>query len=286
MAFGDRRDGKRIKDLNGMNFILYHLKKKRSYREVYMDYPVDVTELIKYADKINKKSDMHVTYFHLFATAIAKVFFNRPYMNRFIINGHFYQRKDVALAYVAKTEFNDDAQEVMRVLTVKEDDNVFSIAKNITGYVKEARTSTENFSDKLVDKVGRSPKPIRALVVAFFKFLDRHDLLPKDMMNEIIYFSSCIMSNLGSIGSPCPIYHNLTDFGTNSCLVTMGKIYKKEIINDKGEKEIRSFCNFGVTLDEGIADGFYMIKSVELLDYIIKNPKLLEGAANEKIDIK
>ena len=282
----DRRDAKRITDLNGMNYILYHLKKKRSYREVYMDYPVDVTELIKYMEKLNKKSDTHITYFHAFATAIAKVFYNRPYLNRFIMNGHFYQRNDVALAYVAKTEFNDDSQEVMRVLKVKEDDNIFSISKSISGYVKEARTSSTSGTDDFVDKIGRSPKPIRAFVVAIFKFLDRHDLLPKDMTNEIIYFSSAILSNIGSIGSKCSIYHNITDFGTNSCLVTMGKIYKKEIINDDGKKEIRSFCDFGITLDEGIADGFYMIKSIQLLDYIIRNPHLLEGSSNEKIEIK
>lgn len=286
MSFRDRRDGKRLKDLNGMSYILYHLKKKRSYREVYMNYPVDVTELIKYMEKVNKKSENHITYFHLFATAIAKVFYNRPYLNRFIVNGHFYQRNNVSLAYVAKMEFNDDSEEVMRVLKVKKDDNIFSISKKIAGYVKEARTSTETFTDSFVDRIGKGPKPIRALVVAIFKFLDRHDLLPKDMTDEIIYFSSAILSNIGSIGSPCSIYHNITDFGTNSCLVTMGKIYKKEVINDKNEKEIRSFCDFGITLDEGIADGFYMIKSVELLDYIIKNPKLLEGAANEKISIK
>lgn len=286
MSIGDRRDGKRLKNLNGMNYIMYHLKKKRSYREVFMNYPVDVTELIKYMEDINKKSDEHITYFHLFATAIAKVFYNRPYLNRFIINGHFYQRNNVSLAYVAKTEFNDDAQEVMRVLKVKENDNVFSISKSISGYVKEARTSTETFTDKFVDNIGRGPKPIRAFVVAIFKFLDRHDLLPKDMTNEIIYFSSAILSNLGSIGSPCAIYHNITDFGTNSCLVTMGKIYKKEVIDENNKKEIRSFCDFGITLDEGIADGFYMIKSVELLDYIIRNPKLLEGDANEKITIE
>ncbi|MGC8140937.1 hypothetical protein ACP3W2_26220, partial [Salmonella enterica] len=69
-------------------------------------------------------------------------------------------------------------------------------------------------------------------------------------------------------------------------LATMGKIYKKEVINDDGSKEIRDFCDFGLTLDEGIADGFYMIKSIQLFQYILNNPELLEGNANEKIEIK
>ena len=94
------------------------------------------------------------------------------------------------------------------------------------------------------------------------------------------------MSNIGSIGSKEAIYHNITDFGTNSILVTMGKIYKKEIINEDGKKEIRDFCNFGITLDERIADGFYMIKSIQLLEYILANPKLLEDDCNAKVEIK
>ena len=285
-SFRDRRDAKRITDLNGMNFILYHLKKKRSYREVYVDYPIDVTEVVKYLEKNKDKNEVRLTYFHMFATAIAKVFYNRPYLNRFIVNGHFYQKNDVSLAYVAKTSFDDDSQEVMRVLKIEEDDNLFSISKNITGYVKEARTSSTSWTDNFVDNIGHAPKLIRAFIVWIFRFLDRHDLLPKDMTKEIIYFGSAILSNIGSIGSNASIYHNITDFGTNSCLITMGKIYKKEVINESGKKEIRDFCDFGITLDEGIADGFYMIKSIELLDYIINNPKLLEGACNEKIEIK
>lgn len=284
--FKDRRDGKRITNLNGMNYILYNIKKKRSYREVYVNYPVDITELTKYHKEINKNKETHITYFHLFTTAIAKVYYNRPYLNRFVINGHFYQKNDVAFGYVAKAEFNDDSEEVMKVLKVKEEDNIFTISKNLTGYVKDARTSTTSWTDNFVDNIGKSPKPIRFLVVSLFKFLDRHDLLPKDMTDEIIYFSSAVLSNVGSIGCKRGIYHNLTDFGTNSCLITMGQIYKQEIINDEGKKEIRDFCDFGITLDEAIADGFYMIKSVQLLEYIMKNPKLLEGSANEKIEIK
>ena len=68
--FGDRRDGKRIKDLNGMAYVMTDIKRKRADREVYIDYPIDVTEVIKYVEKQNKKKDIHITYFHVFATAI------------------------------------------------------------------------------------------------------------------------------------------------------------------------------------------------------------------------
>ena len=284
--FGDRRDGKKLKDLTGMMYVMTDIKKRRSYREVYIDYPIDVTELIKYNEKLDKKKDSHITYFHLFATAIGKVIYNRPSLNIFIVNGRFYMRNDVVLSFVAKTEFNDTSEELMRVLKVAEDDNIFTLSDKISGSVKKARTSSSSGGDKLVSFVGHMPKIFRRPIVSMFMFLDRHDWLPDSLTHELLYYSTVILSNIGSIGSRGGIYHNITDFGTNSILATMGEIYKKEVINKDGSREIRDFCDFGVTLDEGIADGFYMIKSVQLLQYILNNPKLLEGKANEKIEMK
>ena len=51
--FGDRKDGVRIRDLNGMNYINYQLKKKRCQSEVYINYSMDITKLVKYVEKIN-----------------------------------------------------------------------------------------------------------------------------------------------------------------------------------------------------------------------------------------
>lgn len=284
--FGDRKDGVRVKNINGMNYINYQLKKKRCQSEVYINYPVDVTNLVKYMEKINKKDGVHVTYFHAFATALAKVVYNRPYLNRFIVNGYFYDRNEVSISYVAKAKFDDDSEELMQVLKIGEKDNLFTVSDHISNRVKETRSSKSSGTDNLVDRVGKMPKILRNIIVGIFKFLDRHDLLPLSMTREIVYYSSILMSNIGSIGCKEAIYHNLTDFGTNSGLVTIGRIYKKEVIDDDGTKRIGDFCDFGITLDERIADGFYMIKSVQLLDYILNNPKLLEGDCNDKIEIE
>ena len=289
--FGDRRDGRKLtkKEMTGMAYINCDLKKKRAYREVFMNVPIDVTEMIKYVENQNKKKDVHITYFHMFCAAIGKTIYNNPNLNIYSIGGNFYMRNDVILSFVAKTDFSDEAKEVMQMLKVEENDNVFTLSKKISGGVKKARSdSKENSSggDNLVDTVGHMPKIIRRPIVGVFKFLDKHDLLPKSLTEELLYYSSVIMSNIGTLNSPRGIYHDLTDFGTNSIMATMGKIYKQEVINEDGKKEIRDFCDFGITLDEGIGDGFYFIKSVNFLKYLLDNPKLLEGPANEKIKIK
>jgi len=58
------------------------------------------------------------------------------------------------------------------------------------------------------------------------------------------------------------------------------------MVNDKGEIEIRDVVEFGINLDERIADGVYFAKAVNLLEYILKNPELLEHPVNEIIEEK
>ena len=94
-----------------------------------------------------------------------------------------------------------------------------------------------------------------------------------------------IVSNLGSIGCGA-IFHNITDFGACSSLLTMGEIKTKVEINEKGKEETKKICEFGINLDERIADGYYFAKSLQLLQYIFDNPSLLEGPANDKITIQ
>lgn len=278
---GDRRDGIRLKS-SGFEKIWNCLKSKRSENEVHMLKEIDVTELKKYYD-VKKKEDEKITYFHLFATAISKILYNKPLLNRFVINGRKYVRNDVTLSFVAKTEFTDDANELFTVLKVGNDDNFESISKKIVGDVKKIRNNEGSETDNFIDNLKYLPKFMMFFVVMILKFLDNHDMLPKSLTNGSIYHSTVLLSNLGSIRCD-GIYHNLTNFGTNSIVVTIGEIKEVAKVID-GKIEKRYICQFGITLDERIADGVYFAKCVNLLEYILNNPSLLEGRVDDKIDI-
>ena len=281
--FGDRRDGKKVRDINPLNIIMAHIKPNRCDSDVYINQTIDVTNLVKYVEKRNEKvkdKNERITYFHAFSIAIAKVIYNRPLLNRFIANKTFYDRNNVSISYVAKVAFDDKAEELMSVIKVGEDWDIDKMRDTLRKQVEKTRSNSGGNTDGLIGKIGKMPKFIVAIIVAIFKFLDRNDMVPQDLTKDLLYYSSVIISNLGSIGCGS-IYHNLTDFGTNSILMTIGEI--KEV---KEGKETKYLCDFGINLDERIADGFYFVKSVKLFEYILQNPKLLEGTANEKIEIK
>ena len=279
--FRDRRDAKRIKMPAMMRLLTYISERQDS--DVYINRKVDVTNLVKYIQKVKEK-DNTITYFHAFSMAFAKVIYNRPKLNRYIINHNCYQRNDVIMTFTAKVDFSDDAKEVMSLFKVDEKDNIFTISEKIKNKVDNFRKNKQqNSSDDSLDFLDKFPSWMLKFIIApIVKFMDRHDLLPKSLNDDLLYNSTVILSNLGSIKCGA-IYHHLTNFGTNSILVTIGDIHKEPLAMENGKIEIRDVVEFGIVLDERIADGVYFSKAVNLLDYILKNPEILEGDANEKI---
>ena len=274
----DRRDAKLVRKIDHMHKIMIDIKPNRCDEDVYIHEVVDVTSLVKYMKK-KKKEDDKLTYFHIFSSAIAKTICHRPLLNRYVKNGDFYDRNDITLAFVAKTTFEDHSEELMAKINVDKNDNLNSIKDKISGKVNKIRGNKKNDTDSAIDIVGKLPKWLRKLVVKVFICLDNHDMVPESITSNLIYYSTVILSNLGSIHCNA-IYHNLTDFGTNSILLTIGEITKENYLDDDGKLQERYMCDFGINLDERIADGFYFAKSFQLFKEYLQNPEVLE----EKFD--
>lgn len=283
---GDRKDAKRIKNISGMSQIMLDLNPNRSMADVYINQDMDVTNLCKYVEK-QKNEGKEITYFYAFVTAIAKVIYNRPLLNRFVANRHVYEHKDIVISFVAKIAFEDTAEEMMILLKIDPEDNLESIGCKIKEKVASIRNNkkvSKKGANNAIDILGKLPNIIRIPVAGLLKWTDKVGILPASLVEDNIYYSSMIVSNLGSIGCGA-IFHHLTNFGTCSSLVTMGEIAPKTIYDEKGNKTIKKVCPFGINLDERIADGFYFAKSLQLMQYIFDNPELLEGDANDQIII-
>ncbi len=274
--------------MTGMQQISIDLKPQRCVSDVYINQKMDLTELCKYVEK-KKKENPGLTFFHAFLAALGKVYYNRPYLNRFVANRHMYEHKDVVISFVAKIAFEDEAEEMMILVKIDEKDNINTISKKVLDKVKKIRESKKDKLDKAgankaIDVLGKLPNILRVPIVGLLKWTDKVGILPLSLVEDNLYYSSIIVSNLGSIGCGA-IFHNITNFGNASALATMGVIQDEEVLIN-GKKEIRKLCEFGVNLDERIGDGFYFLRSIQLLQYIFDNPELLEGDANEKIERK
>ena len=280
-----RKWAHRVKDYTGMMQISCDIKPNRSVSDVFINQKMDVTELVKYLEKKKKKGE-DVTFYHAVVTGIGKVYYNRPYLNRFVQNRHLFEHNDIVIGFVAKTAFNDKAEELMIMLKIEPDDNIFTLSKKIADKVHGIRDPKGNFEKKggnnIIDVLGHLPNIIRVPVIGLLKWMDKKGILPASIEEDNLYYSSIILSNLGRLHSPA-IFHNITDFGNSSALATIGEV-RDEVVVRNGKQEIRKLCEFGINLDERIADGYYFIKSIQMLQYIFDHPEMLEENANEKIE--
>ena len=278
-----RMNSKRIK-IGGMTQLMIDLKPRRCDADVFINTPIDVTNLVDYVNKRKKKGDK-ITYFHAFLLALAKTIYNRPKLNRYVKNRHMYEHTNVVISFVAKVEFEDDSEEVMLLIEVKEDDNINTISKKIYDQISVLRNKKFNKkgANGALDTLGKLPNIIRVPLVGTLKLMDEKGILSKSLQEDDIYFASAIVTDIGSLKSDS-IYHNNTNFGTASSITAIGEIKDQVKVVD-GKEKIYKACKFGINFDERVADGFYMIKAFKILEYIIENPKLLEGRADDKIDL-
>ena len=177
--------------------------------------------------------------------------------------------------------------EVYKASVIDPNDNIKTISKKVSDKVNSMRNkdSKKEGANDAIDTLGKLPNILRVPVVGLFKWMDKKGILPSGLVKDNLYYSSMIVSNLGSIKCGA-IHHNITDFGHCSSLATMGEIKKEEIINSDGKKEIKDICEFGINFDERVADGYYFAKSVKMLQYLFDNPELLEEDASKEIDMK
>lgn len=282
--FGDRKDAKRVRNITGMMQISMDLKPQRSVSDVYINQKMDLTTLSKYIEK-KKKEGSDITFFHAFVTAIGKTIYNRPKLNYFVANRHIYEHNDVVISFVAKVSFEDHAEEMMILIKVDPEDTIETISKKIRDKIESIRNKKEEKTgaNSAIDILAKLPNIIRVPLVGVLKWTDKVGILPSSLVEDNLYYSSIILSNLGSIKCGA-IHHNITDFGACSTLATMGEIKDEEVLMPNGKKEIRKLCEFGINLDERIADGYYFAKSVKVLQYIFDNPELMETRADEKIE--
>ena len=279
-----RINSKRVK-IGGMSQLMIDLKPRRCDADVFINTPIDVTNLVDYVNKRKKKGDK-ITYFHAFLLALAKTIYNRPKLNRYVKNRHMYEHTNVSISFVAKVEFEDDSEEVMLIIDVAPDDNINTISKKISDQITILRNKKfeKKGANGVLDTLGAMPNILRVPLVGTLKWMDEKGILPKSLQEDDIYFSSAIVTDIGSLKSDS-IYHNNTNFGTASSITSIGVIQDDVKIVD-GKDVIYKAAKFGINFDERVADGFYMIKAFKILEYIIENPKLLEDRADSKVEIK
>ena len=280
---GDRRDGRWVRDVPGLQLVMANIMPNRTDCEVFIQDKIDATELVKYLNEKNASHpDFKTTVFHAFIMGVAKMIRERPKMNRFIQGRRMYERYEISLSFVVKRRFSDNGEESLMVLVPKDEDTLDTVSRKIYGDVRETRKSETATGgiDETINKFAAMPRLLLMFALRIVRWLDFWGVNPKFLTEGDTNYTTVLLSNLGSIQCPS-VYHHLNNYGTNSIMITVGTLHKEEMVMPDGSKEIRDVLDFGATLDERIADGFYFARSLKLIKYIFAHPELLDRPLGE-----
>lgn len=281
---GDRPDGVLLRDLDSLHFITGILYPNRCDNEAFISERIDLTNALAYLEEKNADDPVYkYNIFQLIVTAIVKTLTLRPKMNRFIVNSNFYQRKEVSAAFVVKKIFSDKGAEALAFLHTQPDDTLDSIHEKIYAQVSSCRSDKVDSSTDSMDMFNKMPRWLSKALVRFVMLLDRHGRVPQGLIETDPYYSSCVLSNLGSIKLKSG-YHHLTNWGTCSMICLIGERKKTPVFDEQGGVTMRETVDLGLTIDERIADGYYYSKTMRLLRTLLENPQLLELPLSEEVD--
>ena len=138
-------------------------------------------------------------------------------------------------------------------------------------------------STSFMDKLVKLPRPILKTIMSILLKLDRKGKVPYDLIKEDPNYSSCFLTNLGSIDLNSG-YHHLSNWGTCTIFVVIGKRHYAPEYHADGSYEVRPVINLGFTLDERVADGYYYSKSMKLIKHLLAHPELLELPMETPVD--
>lgn len=275
--FGNRFDGKRIKNMDPFMKIIPYIMKTRTDSQNFFEDTVEVSNISNYVKKVKEEKGINLSYMIVILSALGRILHERPQINRFIMNRRIYQRKGVYISLAVKKQLTDDGEETTIKFPIYSTDTIFDIEERLKEKININKVEgNSNSTDKLAKFVMSFPNLVIKMIVGFLIFLDNHDMMPKSVIKASPFHTSAFLTNVGSLGIDA-IYHHLYEFGTTSIFVGMGK--KKEKMTADGMKK---YINLKCVTDERICDGKYYASSFQLMMKYINNPELMEKPFEEK----
>lgn len=285
--FGKRPDGRVVKNLEPMDQIMpYILKKRYDSMNMYEDsFPCEPWDAY-----IKEKAEqgIKVTYMDIFIAGIVRLMALRPHLNRFVMNGKIYTRPKIWVSFVVHPTLQDGSVGTTIKLCFEGTESLPEVAAKIDEAIKKETTMRvgENSTDKLLRFLMKAiPGPFIKIVINTLMWMDRHNIMPKAIVELSPFHTSFFITNLKSLGIN-HVFHHTYEFGTTGLFFGMGKeklipiVKGNEIVNEK-------HMGFGLVSDERFCDGLYFALSLRLLRKYMKNPAILDTPLEEKVeDIK
>lgn len=278
MLKNTRCDGTIIHGLPPFTILMPYVMPDKTGSMIYYEQDIDVTETLKHIKKLNReliKKRKILTLFDVVICAAVRTIAMRPRANRFISGSRFYQRNQIVFNFVAKKELSDEGQEVNVKIAFDPYDTLESVAEKVKFHVRKAVSDEGMANDDVVRTLVRFPHFVLRVVAKVLLWVDRHNMMPADMIESDPCFSSVFLTNVGSFGLNTP-FHHLFERGNCPIFVAMGKSRTVRELAADGTVVERQMLLLRYSFDDRIADGTYMGRTLNLVQSFIEKSELLD----------
>ncbi len=260
----------RVRERGSIAAFFPYLSRTRAESVVYFTKQLDITNASEFLNELKRKGKS-ISLFSLIVMGIARTFEKRPMLNRFVLGRRLYQREIFDVSYVIKRNLTDAGEELLTTVKIENGESLDEISAKMNQTKTTMRESKDSGLGNLLDLFGGLPRPLMSFVFAIVRWLDFRGRVPAFIRNELPFYCSVFISNLGSIGVDAP-YHHLYELGTTSFFLAIGKAVMQPVVTKEGVVEIRKIVNLNITVDERICDGYYLARSLDRFLKFMEHP--------------
>lgn len=281
--FGKRPDGRRLKTVEPIQLITGFIMKKRYDSMTMYEETINCASWDEYI-KEKEAQGIKMGYMHIFIAGAVRMMAKWPRLNRFVMNGKIYARPKIWVSFTIHPELHIDSPDTTIKLCFEGTESILEITQTINDAIRKETTqrTTENDTDKMARFFTAMPSFILNVVVSVLMWLDRHNMLPKFIIDLSPFHTSFYITNLKSLGIN-HVFHHTCEFGTNGLFFAMGK--EKNIpVAHKDEVVIEKHMPFSLVSDERFCDGLYYALALREFRKIMKNPAVLETPLEKRVE--
>lgn len=281
--FGDRYDGRRVRNSDPTNVIIPFIMRDRNDSEVFFDAEVDISKIDELVREKRKNGEEARLLDYIIAI-IVRTISQYPRMNRFIAGRRCFARDNILISMVIKRELNINTPETAVKFEFDPRSTVDDISKRIDEVIEKTKAKDDqNSTDKLMKFLNKLPRFLFSFAIWFMRFTDFYGILPKSVHNASPFHTSVFITNMGSIGAE-PIYHHIYNFGSTSLFIAMGNRRKQRVIGKEGKITERKIMKLRFVADERIADGYYLSVALKYFTNLFEHPEILDAPPENVVE--
>ena len=271
---GDRKDGWKLRNVPLFFTVVPFIMRTRLDSQDYYAETLDAEPMMDFM-KAHKEDIPNLSMMTIFVAAMVRMISQRPALNRFVVHNKLYAHNSIEISIAIKRSMSDDGEETMRKPSFDPRDTLLDVQKRLEACIAEAMDHGEGSGiDSVAGMLGKLPAWLFRFAISLVLFLDNHGWLPAALTGASPWHCSAMYTNVGSLGIG-PIYHHLTELGTYSTFIAMGKRERHTVYDENGDATVRRTVGIKIVNDERVCDGYYYANSMRMLRRLLMNPALL-----------